>query len=131
MHGEFNGTDKEWARIEAPLLKVDPILATFAQLNSMCLSKNLRDWPERSLCWGSNIHYLIQLYLVDPQALTFNLWLCASQDQKLSRYWKKEFLIEEKKIEEFSDRLPELLSDAATKMNSWDEQQLEFVTKIG
>ena len=131
MANEFNGTDEEWARWEAPLLKVEPILAAFAQSNGMYFSKNIKDWPERSLCWGSNIRRLIQLYLVEPKELTFNLWLCASQDRNLSRFWKKEFLIEKKPIEEFSEQLPALLAEAAAKLNSWDEKQLEFVTKIG
>src|ERR1700722_9853481 len=100
-NGGWYGTKEEWNRIEAPLLEIDPIVSDFAEKFGLTVRKNNKDWPERSLVWGDGVHCLIQIYLVDQKLLTFNLWLCVSQDRENKRYWKQEFSIKEKTMNDF------------------------------
>jgi hypothetical protein len=128
MPNGFQGPETEWFRIEAPLVRADRVLQEFAALRGLSLSKNYHGHPERSLRWGNGIQRLIQLYLADSERLTLNLWLCASQDRGGTRYWRREFLINDKRLEEFSDRLPSLVNDAYAIVNSWAADSLEFAT---
>ena len=130
MPNGFYGTDDEWRRMEAPLVVVDDVLIMFARAHQMQITKNYHEWPERSLTWGTRIRRLIQLYAAESDQPTFNLWLCASQDRGLSRFWKREFLFEKKPLAAFADRLPALLEEARNKVNSWEERDLEFATKL-
>jgi len=130
MPNGFDGTDDEWQRMEAPLLSVDGVLNQFARAHHMQITKNYHEWPERSLTWGTAIRRLIQLYAADTDQPTFNLWLCASQDRGLSRFWKREFLLEKRPLDSFEGELPSLLEKAWEKVDSWTEQDLEFATKI-
>ena len=129
-NGGHWATDDEWRRVEAPLLEVDAEIGQFAKEFGLCVTKNLKDWPERSIAWGSAIRRLIQLYLVDEKLLTFNLWLCASQDRGDERYWKQERLINAKTVPEFKDSLPVLLREARMKVEAWSERDLEFVVHL-
>ena len=131
MPNGFSGTNEEWERMEAPLLAVENVLADFAATNGMQITKNYHEWPERSLTWGTRIRRLIQLYAAESDQPTFNLWLCASQDRGLSRFWKREFLVEKKPLEAFAPGLLQLLEEARSKLDSWTEEELEFATKIG
>lgn len=132
-NGEYFGTKKEWLRLEAPLLEVDPVIEQFAKENGLSVGKNHKDWPERSLIWGNEVRCLIQLYLASEEALTFNLWLCASQDRDGKRYWKQETPIKAKPVSEFKDQLPALLREGRDKLISWSQNPstMEFATDIG
>jgi hypothetical protein len=128
MPNGFQGSDLEWQRIEAPLLRIDSALEMFASAHGLTISKNYHNHPERSLTWGAGsagLRRLIQLYLTDSKLLTFNIWLCASQDRGSSRYWKQEFLLKEQSIETFVGTLPSLLEGAYLKVNSWAAEDLE------
>lgn len=94
-NGGWYGTKEEWERIESPLLEVDSIINDFAKEAGLSVTKNHKDWPERSIVWGKDIRSLIQLYLANEKSLTFNLWLCASQDRGTKRYWKQETPVKE------------------------------------
>ena len=87
-NGGWYGTKEEWDRIEAPLKLLDPELERFARKYELLVTKNHKDWPERSVRWGDDIGCLIQLYLVDETKLTLNLWICTFQDRGDARYWK-------------------------------------------
>jgi hypothetical protein len=126
MPNGFNGSKADWLRVEAPLLRVDPMLQTFVAEHGLSLSKNYHDWPERSLKWNTGIERLIQLYLEDSHRVTFNLWLCASQDRSGARYWRREFLLKDTKLDDVVGRLPSLLEDAYSTVNSWTTDGLEF-----
>ena len=65
MPNGFQDSELEWQRIEAPLLRVDPILDAFASAHGLGISKNYHNHPERSLTWGTDLRRLIQLYLAD------------------------------------------------------------------
>lgn len=132
-NGGWYGTQEEWERIESPLLEIDPIIDDFANEIGLCISKNHKDWPERSIEWGKEVRCLIQLYLADEKSLTFNLWLCASQDRGDKRYWKQETPVKEKQVSDFEGNLASLLREGREKLLNWSEnsEQLEFATTLG
>jgi hypothetical protein len=130
-NGGWYGTKEEWARLESPLIEVDPIIHSFAAEFGLEVTKNYKDEPERSIIWGGGIRRLIQLYLVDKKQLTFNLWLCASQDRNGSRYWKQESPVKAQTISSFKDSLPMILRDSRSLLESWGENDLELATKVG
>ena len=131
-NGGWYGTKEEWDRLEKPLLDIDPIIYKFAHSNSLSVTKNYKDWPERSITWGTDIRCLLQLYLVDKEKLTFNLWLCASQDRGKKRFWKQENAIEEKCVEEFKENLLETLQKSHDKLIQWsgNKELLTFAVEL-
>ena len=130
-NGGWYGTKDEWARLESPLIEVDPILSAFAKEFRLEIGKNFKDWPERSLEWGGSTRRLIQLYLADEKLLTFHLWLCASQDRGGKRYWKQESPVKGLPVSEFKDSLATLLREGKKTLDSWGEADLEFATNLG
>ncbi len=130
MANGFYGSDAEWQRMELPLLSTDAAFRACAERHNLQLSMNAKDWPERSLHWDNGIQRLIQLYLVDDKLLTFNLWLCASEDRPGARYWKQEFMVEKQPVALFCKDLPRLLEEAFTRVDSWDSKGLVFATTL-
>ena len=131
-NGGWYGTDEEWRRIEAPLKLLDPELDRFASKRDLTVTKNFKDWPERSLAWGTDVRCLIQVFLTDQSALTFNLWICASQDRGGSRFWKKEMPCKESQASEIARDLFQLLEAEKQKLDHWSmhPEELEFATKL-
>jgi hypothetical protein len=129
-NGGYWTSPEEWRRVESPLLALDGMLSDFADEFGVHVTKNHKDWPERSIAWGSAIPKLIQLYLANEKELTFNLWLCASQNRGLKRYWKQQFLVKEQPLSEFRDALPSLLRMGRERLNVLTERDLEFVTNL-
>lgn len=131
-NGGWHGTPEQWDRLEAPLIRTDGLIQRFASDHSLALTKNLKDWPERSLRWGVNPSCLIQLYLENEERLTWNLWLCCSEDRDESRYWRNEFAFREQEIDDFIDDLPRLLKEGFVRVEGWKAapHQLEFATKL-
>ncbi len=130
--GYFN--EQQWQKMEMPLLAVDSIISEFAASNGLEVTRNQKDWPERSMLWNNNnVRCLIQLYLASEDLLTFNLWLCASQDRGRDRYWKQENLIKNRPIPEFSEQLFVLLEEGRKKILAWsnDPSVMECATCIG
>ncbi len=132
-NGGWYGTDEEWRRIEAPLKLLDPELDRFARKHGLTVTKNLKDWPERSLVWGIDVRCWIQVFLVDQSALTLNLWICASQDRDGSRFWKNETPRQEEQASEIAADLFDLLEAGKQKLDHWSAhpEVLEFATKLG
>jgi hypothetical protein len=122
----------EWAQIEQPLLGVDPILDEFAKKFGLKKFRNFNDWPCRVFDWDNGVRCQIQLYLVDCEKLTFNLWLCASQDRGTSRFWRHETPIREQRIEQFADRLADELQQGRRKLIGWtaNPAALEFAAEL-
>lgn len=129
-NGGYWKSEEEWERVEAPLLEIEAVWSNFAAEFSLQVAKNHRDWPERSIIWGQDVRYLIQLYLADKNKLTFNLWLCASQDRHGERFWKEETLVKNKPLSEFKDALPALLREGKKKLESWSLNEFEFATRL-
>ena len=130
MPNGFHGTDDAWARLEAPLLRLDPVLEAFARNHSLSVERNYHNWPSRAMTWGAPISRLIQVYLEDEQAMTWTVWLCASEDRGAARYWKRVFLQRAVAIEEIEHGLAERLDEARRRVEAWSSDQLEFVTKL-
>lgn len=132
---------EEWARAEGPLKILDSIIDNFAFESNLDVEKNIRDSISRGLSWNeNNSRCLIQLYLNDPDKLTWNLWLCVSQDRddgiwmfkQKNRYWKKGFLFEDQRISEFQDSLQDLLYEGQKLISDWaaNPTELEFAVRI-
>jgi len=130
MPNGFHESREAWDRIEAPLRPLDPALEAFARQHDMSLGRNYHNWPERSLRWGKPVSRLIQIYLEDEDQLTWNVWLCASEDRSSGRYWRREFLRKAVPIQEISGDLTTLLEQARRTVEGWSAQDLEFATKL-
>jgi hypothetical protein len=132
-NGGWHGTKEEWDRIESPLKEIDSDLHQFSKKYGLLLTKNCKDWPERSLTWATDVQCLIQIFLVDAKALTFNLWICASQDRSDSRFWKQEMPCKEVSITEIKNNFLVRLEEGKRKIDYWSQhpEVLEFVTKLG
>ena len=125
--------DRQWQKLEEPLLAVDPIIKDFAAANGLEVLKNQKDWPERSIVWHEyDVRCLIQLYLVSEESMTFNFWLCASQDRGGERFWKQETPVKNQPIPEFSAQLATLLNEGREKLLLWshDPSVMEYATDI-
>lgn len=131
-NGGWDGTKQEWKRAEAPLKFMDPELKRFARKHGLTLTKNAKEWPERSLAWETDVRCGIQIFLVDQAALTFNFWICAIQDRDDNRFWKQEYLRKEVQAVEIANSLGELLETGKRKLDHWSAQpaELEFAIKI-
>ena len=131
-NGGWYGTREEWERLEAPLLRLDSKISDFAAGHGLTLSKNHKDWPERSLKWGESPRCLMQLHLADPDALTWHLWLCCSEDRDRERFWRHERLIDGETLSSFQHRFEELLERGFQRLEVWraEPDQLEFATRI-
>ena len=132
-NGGWYGTAQDRERIEGPLKLLDPELDRFASKYGLQVTKNLKDWPERSLVWGTDVRCLIQVFLVDESGLTLDLWICASQDRDGSRFWKKETSRKEVQVSEMARDSFDLLEAGKRKLDhcSAHPEELEFATKLG
>ena len=130
MPNGYHGSRDEWLRLEAPLREVDPVLEAFASSSGYTLSKNYRGDPERSLVAEGAIRRLIQIFVADPAGPTFKVWLCASQDRGLERYWKRSFLTETATAADLSRSITNWLEDGRRQLEAWGSADLEFATKI-
>jgi len=131
-NGGWYGTPEEWQRLEGPLLTIDPVLERFAARHDIELLKNEKEVPGRALRWGDNPSFLIQVFLADEAALTWNLWLCCAEDRDDSRYWLNDYAVRDQSIESFGSQLDMLLEEGFTCLKAWgaNPEQLEFATKL-
>jgi hypothetical protein len=128
----WSGTNEEWQRIEAPLKLLDPALDRFARKYGLPVTKNLKDWPERSLVWETDVRCLMQVYLIDKSALTLKLWICASLDRNGSRFWKHETPRDGIQASDLAGELFELLEAGKQKLDYWSAhpEELQFSTAL-
>jgi hypothetical protein len=131
-NGGWHGTNEEWNRIEAPLKMLDADLDLFSRNQGLIVTKNVKDWPERSLIWGAEVRCLIQIFLANESMLSLNFWICASQDRDKSRFWKNEMLRKEIDALEMARDLKELLETGKRQLDDWSDhpEQLEFATNL-
>ena len=130
MANGFYATDEEWERIEAPLRPLDLRLEDFARQHGLRFARSERNWPSRSLHWGDKVERMLQLYLHDAHDLTWDLWVCASQDRRRKRYWKNAFLLQAMPIAEIHQRLDQLLLEGKRMADGWTSHDLEFATDL-
>lgn len=131
-NGGWYGSREEWQRLEAPLLSIDPVIEEFTSAHGLTVSKNHRDYPERSMRWGDNPSCLIQISLEHDSGPTWNLWLCCWQDRGDCRYWRKDTPVRDQPLAAFCDKLPTLLADSFTRLEGWKAapERLKFATKL-
>ncbi len=128
MPNGHHGTDEEWKRLEGPLRDIDESIEAFAKRHGMAIGRNYHSWPERSLRWDSNPERLIQVYLEDEERLTWNLWLCASEDRGGQRFWKNQMLRRNVPMSEIRPVIGQLLDEALTIVGSWRAEDLSAVS---
>lgn len=126
------GTEEELARFDAALAPIDPTIAASAARRTLSVRKNERESIGRSIRWGNDPSALLQLYLSDPERLTWNLWACCSEDRGNERYWKTTFLVEGKEVSAFASSIDTLLERGFRELTEWREHPhlLAFATKI-
>jgi hypothetical protein len=130
MPNGHHGTDEEWKRLEAPLREVDGAIDVFGTRHGIVIGRNYHNWPERSLRWGSDLERVIQIYLQDAQRLTWDLWVCVSQDRGRQRFWKRQFLRQDVSMSDISPVINSLLEEAFRIVSAWRAEDLEFVTNL-
>jgi hypothetical protein len=126
MPNGFHGSKGEWARLTAPLEVLDPALEAFAQEHGFELSRNARNWPERSVRWGTPVGRLIEIFLADEERLTWNLGICAYESKAEGQHWKRRAILKGVPIEEIAQNLPRLLRDAHALVTSWSSEDLDL-----
>jgi hypothetical protein len=131
MPNGHHGTEEEWRRLEAPLREIDAAIELFANRHEMTLGRNYHNWPERSLRWGRDPERLIQIYLEDERRLTWNVWLCVSQDRSGQRFWKQQFLRYDVPMAEIRPAIGHLLDEAFLAVSAWRPEELEPATTRG
>src|SRR5271156_1700038 len=93
-NGGWSGSREAWDQIERPLPSLDPIFQSFAERHGFVLSKNSKDWPERSLLKQMPLPSLIQVFRAAPEGDSWNAWAVCTEDRGSDRYWKREMLAE-------------------------------------
>ena len=131
MPNGFHGSEEGWQRLAAPLEDLDGILSAYAAEHRMALSRNSRNWPDRSLTLTSDgVDRLVQIFLDDEDLVTWTFGIAASQDRDLRRYWKAESLVAAVPIAEIRARLRELLQEATARVDSWTADDLLFAVAL-
>ncbi len=54
-NGGWYGSEEEWSRIEVPLTHLDTELDRFARKHGLAVTRNAKDWSERSLGPGRSM----------------------------------------------------------------------------
>jgi hypothetical protein len=82
MPNGFMGPESEWHRIEAPYIRIDPILNAFAQRHGLAMQKNYRD-ADRSLRYKDSLERAIWINSSDRfgQSGTYDISVLAHHDR--------------------------------------------------
>ena len=130
MANGFHGSKAQWERLEMPLRALDSDLQTFSKRSGIPLSSGGKNGPDRSLAWGESIRRLIQIYVAEEEAPTYNFWVCAVEDRGGERYWRQEFLRKSVPIGDIAIDLPGLLERGRVLLESWTSETLQFATTL-
>jgi hypothetical protein len=125
MPNGFHGDNFEWKRTTEPLVQLDPALEAFSAKHGISLTRNLREWPSRELQWSDSLNRLIQIYLDNERALTWTMWVCASEDREDGRYWKRATILKNVSIDTLAAKLRKHLSEAFAMVAGWSSIDLE------
>jgi hypothetical protein len=122
MPNGFHGPKDEWQRLEAPYLRIDPILAEFAQRHGFELYKNYRG-ADRSIRFNDALSRTIWVHATDTYGTEgkYQVAIGAYQDRE-DRYIKSARLRELVAKEE----LDRLLERATAIVLTWSEMDLEI-----
>ena len=127
MPNGFHGSLEEWRRMEAPYIRIDPILEEFAEQHNLELVKNYRD-ADRSLRWNDGVSRSIWVGLMDKygESGTYQVSVGAYQDRGAQRYVKHGIVANNVEVAEFAQTLERAWSILA----SWSENELH-PAKVG
>lgn len=128
MPNGFHGSVDEWARIEAPYIRIDPILAAFATQHALELQKNYRD-ADRSLRWNDGISRTIWIASMEKDGAsgTYQVSIGAHHDRGPQRYVKHGIVVDGVG----SDELDDTLERARRILACWSESDLHLARPGG
>ncbi len=129
MANGFHGSKAEWAKLIAPLEKLDPILEEFAKTRRLAFTKNEKNAPNRRFEWGFPVKRIIEIYSDGTADNCWTLWVCAAQMRPDGYCWKKYTLKSKASIDEMEQSLQNLLDAAHALVTSWSEDDLEVVKR--
>jgi hypothetical protein len=112
---------EEWKRMEAPYVRIDPILTAFAARHAMELRKN--HWgANRYLSWSDNLGRVMWLYSTDEygESGTYHVSIIAYQDRGSERYTKAGIVAKDVSL----DELDRTLERARDILASWSPSDL-------
>jgi hypothetical protein len=120
MPNGFHGPKKEWDRLEAPYVRIDPILSAFAQRHGVELYKNYRD-ADRSIRFNDSLSRAIWVNATDTYGAneTYDVSVLAHQDRP-ERFFKGDHVAHNVPISD----LDRVLERAATLVASWTADDL-------
>jgi hypothetical protein len=128
MPNGFQGSVDEWRRMEAPYIRIDPILTRFAARHALELHKNYRD-ADRSLGWNNGVSRTIWIASIenDGASGTYQVSIVAHHDRGSKRHMKHGIVADGVGI----DKLDETLERARRILASWSESDLHPVRPGG
>ena len=127
MPNGFHGSDKQWRTLEAPLIRIDPILVAFAQRRGLQLIRNYRG-ADRSLRFNDALSRAIWVYASDRYGTSgaYDVSVVAHQDRP-ARYLKACWIAKGVTVE----ALERTLERAANSVAAWSEKDLDLATSEG
>jgi hypothetical protein len=128
MPNGVHGSERDWKRLESPLVELDPALDAYASRHGLTLSRNYHSWPQRALTWGDEITRSVHVYLANEADLTLTVWAVAWQDHDSGRHWKNQVIRDSVLASQLQDGLSAVLDRAVQIVNSWNRRDLEPVT---
>ena len=131
-NGGWYGTEEEWREAEAPLLPLDERVDRFAVEHGFTLTRNHKDWPERSLTKDGRLECLIQIWRAELETDEWNVGAVCSEDRGRKRYWKRKRLADRITAEQLGASLDTLLAEGLELVTAWSSNpdSLEFATKL-
>ena len=111
--------------MEAPYVRIDPILTAFATQHALELQKNYRD-ADRSLSWNDGVNRTIWIASMETygESGTYQVSLGAHYDRESQRYVKHGIVADNVAI----DDLDHTLERARGILASWSERDMHPAT---
>ena len=127
MANGFHGSEKEWRRLEEPLVRIDGLLTAFAERHGLELGRNYRG-ADRSLRFKDALSRTIWVYASDKygRSGTYDVSIVAFRDRP-QRYGRSAWFA--RRVP--ADELERSLEKAADVIASWVETDLELVRYEG
>jgi hypothetical protein len=120
MPNGFHGPKEEWDRLEAPYVRIDPLLAAFAGRHGIQVNRNYRG-ADRSLRYHDALSRAIWVHATDKYGAngTYEVSVIAHQDRP-DRFIKVGHVAKSVAI----DDLDRVLEQAAGLVSSWTAEDL-------
>jgi len=123
-------SEKEFRKLEAPLIEIDPILLDFARRHNMQLDKNAKGWPVRELNWDLNSvtsrGKQIAIF-VSPEGKNYDFCLAAGEHRGNENHYRKKMFHEHSPWSVIQANLANDLENAFKEGQSWKFEDLPLV----